>query len=117
MPDLSDIIQKDGFSREDKGILLYINSLQFLLWLSLIAFLLWPQSIALFNFQQESLTSWLLAAFFGLLAWCIKIIIECAVIALMRNFLFISKGVYKIGFATVLNFLAIIIYFAGLSGI
>lgn len=117
IPDFVNFIEKDGFDGDEKAILFYISSLQFLIWLSLIAFLIWPQSIAIFDLQTKSLMYWLLTAFFGLLAWSGKIVIECIVISLMRNFLFLSKGYYKIGIATVLNFVAVVIYFAGLGGI
>lgn len=116
IPDLSDSISKDGFSAEDTGLLLYINALQFTIWLSLIAFLLWPQSIAILDFQSGSFLHWIVAAFFGLLAWGVKIFLVCFILSIMRNFLFISKGIYKVGVATALNVLAVIIYFAGLSG-
>ena len=117
IPDFVNFIEKDGFDGDEKAILFYISSLQFLIWLSLIAFLIWPQSIAIFDLQTKSLMYWLLTAFFGLLAWSGKIVIECIVISIMRNFLFLSKGYYKIGIATVLNFVAVVIYFAGLGGI
>lgn len=116
IPDLINSMAKDGFKKEEQAILLYIYDLQFLAWLSLIAFLLWPQSIAILDLYHGTFITWLMGAFFGILAWVVKITLECLIIALMRNLLFISRGWYKIGIATVLNFLAVIIYFAGLSG-
>lgn len=116
IPDLSTIIERDGFEKEERVVLLYVNDLRFLAWLSLMAFFLWPQSIAVLDLQRIAFTTWLIAAFFGLLAWIVKLFFGCIIIALIKNLLFISRGLYKIGIATVLNFLAVIIYFAGLSG-
>ncbi|MDI2090614.1 hypothetical protein [Commensalibacter oyaizuii] len=116
MPNFPSREGMDGFGGADRGLLLYVNDVQFLVWLSLIAFCLWPQSIAILDDNPHNLMVWLKAVPFALMAWLTKIIFECFVLAMMRSLLLVSNGIYRVGIAVVLSFLAIIVYFAGLSG-
>ncbi|EUK18249.1 hypothetical protein [Commensalibacter papalotli (ex Servin-Garciduenas et al. 2014)] len=116
MPTFSQKEGIDGFGGSDKGLLLYINDVRFLVWLSLIALFLWPQSLAVLQSGDQDFTIWLRAVPFGLLAWVTKIFVECIILAIMRSLLLFSSGIYRVGIAVILSFLAIILYFAGLSG-
>lgn len=116
MPKFSQKEGMDGFGGADRGLLLYINDVRFLVWLSLIALFLWPQSLAVLQSGDQGFTIWLRAVPFGLLAWVTKIFVECAILAMMRSLLLFSSGIYRVGIAVILSFLAIILYFAGLSG-
>ncbi|OUI78300.1 hypothetical protein HK18_09690 [Commensalibacter intestini] len=116
IPNFSQREGMDGFGGADRGLLLYINDVQFLVWLSLIAILMWPQSLAILQPGNDHITVWLRAVPFGFLAWVTKIFTECLLLAMMRSLLLFSNGIYRVGIAVVLSFLAIILYFAGLSG-
>lgn len=116
MPNFSQREGMDGFGGADRGLLLYIHDVRFLVWLSLIALFLWPQSLAVLQSGDQNLMVWLRAVPFGLLAWMTKIFVECIILAMMRSLLLFSSGIYRVGIAVILSFLAIILYFAGLSG-
>lgn len=116
MPDFSKMIEKDGFTAKERSLLLYGHDLQYLGWLSLISFLLWPQSLAVLDLSKVAFAGWLLALFFGVLAWLVKLGLACFLVALMRNILFLSSHIHKAGIATLLNFIALMLYFAGLNG-
>ncbi|CAI3924508.1 unnamed protein product [Commensalibacter communis] len=116
MPNFSQREGMDGFGGADRGLLLYTNDVQFLVWLSLIALFLWPQSLVILQLGDHYFINWLRAVPFGILAWVTKIIAECFILAMMRSLLLFSSGIYRVGIAVVLSFLAIILYFAGLSG-
>lgn len=115
MPSFSQKEGMDGLGGADRGLLLYINDVRFLVWLSLIALFLWPQSVAVLQPGDQNLMIWLRAVPFGLLAWVTKIFLECIILAMMRSLLIFSSGIYRVGIAVILSFIAIILYFAGLS--